>query len=439
MNTIDQLRSGKLSGARRLHLSCDLTVFPPEILDLADTLEILDMSGNRLSDLPAEFTNLKRLKILFLSNNEFTEFPTVLSGCVHLSMIGMKANKISDMAEDVLPQGIRWLILTNNRLTQIPSSIGKCVNLQKLMLAGNQLSELPETMIHCKKLELLRISANSFEKLPSWLFSMPRLSWLALAGNPITRSGKQKDQLLEIPWTELELEHLLGEGASGLISKARWRTGMKEQEVAVKVFKGEVTSDGLPSDEMNACIAAGAHVHLVNVLGKIVRHPQQKAGLVFDLIDPAFRNLGGPPDFETCTRDTFKLGTAFSVQQIQRIVKGIASAVAHLHERNISHGDLYAHNILIDQEANSLLGDFGAASIYDGMMIKYSAALERIEVRAFGCLLEDLINHVDVKNNRSLFMDSLVQLQHDCMQETVALRPDFVTINKRIKNMSDIL
>ena len=29
------------------------------------------------------------------------------------------------------------------------------------------------------------------------------------------------------------------------------------------------------------------------------------------------------------------------------------------------HGDLYAHNTLIDKDANSLMGDFGAASFYD--------------------------------------------------------------------------
>ena len=44
------------------------------------------------------------------------------------------------------------------------------------------------------------------------------------------------------------------------------------QEVAVKVFKGEVTSDGFPEDEMNACITAGNHEHLVKLIGKIKNH-----------------------------------------------------------------------------------------------------------------------------------------------------------------------
>jgi hypothetical protein len=41
LNTLEDLRAGKLA--------CGLTEFPREIFDLADTLEILDLSGNALN------------------------------------------------------------------------------------------------------------------------------------------------------------------------------------------------------------------------------------------------------------------------------------------------------------------------------------------------------------------------------------------------------
>jgi hypothetical protein len=47
--TLSDLRSGKLAGATRLDLSCDLTSFPEEIFSLADSLEVLNLTGNRLS------------------------------------------------------------------------------------------------------------------------------------------------------------------------------------------------------------------------------------------------------------------------------------------------------------------------------------------------------------------------------------------------------
>ena len=65
MHTLAQLRAGELSGITRLDLSCGLTEFPREIFDLADTLEILNLSGNQLSSLPHDLHRLTRLRVLF--------------------------------------------------------------------------------------------------------------------------------------------------------------------------------------------------------------------------------------------------------------------------------------------------------------------------------------------------------------------------------------
>ncbi|PXB90936.1 protein kinase, partial [Pseudomonas aeruginosa] len=46
MHTLQQLRSGELAGATRLDLSCGLREFPREIFELADSLEVLNLSGN---------------------------------------------------------------------------------------------------------------------------------------------------------------------------------------------------------------------------------------------------------------------------------------------------------------------------------------------------------------------------------------------------------
>ena len=56
MHTLEQLRAGALSGVRRLQMRGGLTEFPREIFDLADSLEILDLSGNALSSLPENRT-----------------------------------------------------------------------------------------------------------------------------------------------------------------------------------------------------------------------------------------------------------------------------------------------------------------------------------------------------------------------------------------------
>ena len=48
---LDQLRAGDLPGITRIDLSSDLTTVPEEIKTLSDSLEILNLSNNRLTDM----------------------------------------------------------------------------------------------------------------------------------------------------------------------------------------------------------------------------------------------------------------------------------------------------------------------------------------------------------------------------------------------------
>lgn len=143
MHTLEQLRAGELCGARHLKLCENLTEFPSEILSLKETLEVLDLTGNQLSALPDELAGFSKLRIIFCSENRFTELPEVLGRCPALTMVGFKANQIATVSAKALPAGLRWLILTDNAIEQLPDELGQCDALQKLMLAGNRLRELP--------------------------------------------------------------------------------------------------------------------------------------------------------------------------------------------------------------------------------------------------------------------------------------------------------
>jgi Protein tyrosine and serine/threonine kinase/Leucine rich repeat len=430
METIDLLRSGQLQGIKRLDLAAGLTEFPIEIFDLADSLEILNLSDNNLQSLPDDLGRLQKLKVIFLSNNNFEEIPNVVADCPSLSMLGFKSNKIRIVGENRLPLNLRWLILTDNKLERLPNSIGKLQRLQKLMLAGNQLQSLPDEMAACQNLELIRLAANRLKSLPSWLFSLPRLSWLAYAGNPCCVANLSPTVPI-IPWADLTLSDTLGEGASGVISRGMWHSPTQPPtDVAIKIFKGAMTSDGTPADEMNACMAAGGHSHLVGALGKIGDCPDDRLGLILSLIPPDYCNLGNPPSLDTCTRDTYAAGTFFSVAAILKIAIGICAAATHLHSQGIMHGDLYAHNILVNgTDYHTLLGDFGAASSYDLNDPILGTALERLEVRAFGCLLEDLLDRSQLPDDNRAKL-KLDKLRQDCLQSIPTKRPLFSEIDR---------
>ncbi|MDD2684698.1 MAG: leucine-rich repeat-containing protein kinase family protein [Gallionella sp.] len=426
MHTLASLRAGELAGIQRLDLCCNLTEFPPEIFALADTLEILNLSGNALTTLPDDLPRLHKLRVIFCSDNHFTRVSEVLGRCQNLEMIGFKANRIEALPANALPKKLRWLILTDNRLSTIPAELGQCEHLQKLMLAGNQLTQLPDELAACKNLELLRIAANRFAYLPAWLFEMPRLAWLAYSGNPCSDSHEvaalAQLPVTQIEWHTLALQHKLGEGASGIIYRAHHHTN--DVAVAVKIFKGALTSDGLPRSEKAACIAAGAHPGLIPVIGKLADHPEQTPGLVMSLIEPSFRNLAGPPSLESCTRDIYPAETRFDFSTALNIARGIAAVAAHLHAQGITHGDLYAHNILWNEQGDSLLGDFGAASFLP-KNTQQATALQRIEVRAYACLLEELLDRCDATAETRTAVAALRVLQQRCATPEINQRPLF--------------
>ncbi len=428
--TLERLRSHQLVSQGRLTLSAGLTTFPEEILDLADSLEILDLSNNALTNLPDSFAKLRNLRIAFFNNNAFAHVPEVLSQCPKLSMIGFKANQIATLSATALPPATRWLILTDNQLTTLPDSLGQLTALQKLMLAGNQLRTLPASLAACHRLELIRIAANQLDRLPTWLLTLPRLSWLAYAGNPFCQTAPVLAPLPQIPWSDLTVAEVLGQGASGIISRGVWHQGQSKIDVAVKLFKGAITSDGLPEEEMQACMAAGSHPHLIGPLGQIVGHPEQKNGLLLPLIPPSYSVMGGPPSLESCTRDTYPINAEFALDTVLRLATGVAAAAAHLHDRGILHGDLYPHNTLMNPEGDGRLSDFGAASFYDRSEATIAPALERIEVRAFGCLLEDLCDRCPVPADQ---LARLRQLQQACMQPHVLSRPSFNAVLRELE------
>ena len=413
MHTVADLASGRLDGLVRLDLAEGLTALPETIYRLADTLEVLNLSDNQLTELPADLPRLSRLKILFASGNRFTELPRVLGRMPALEQIGFRANRLTAVPAESLPPTLRWLILTDNVLTTLPETLGDCRHLRKCALAGNRLRALPERMQHCRALELLRISVNELTDIPEWLTRLPRLSWLAYAANagaPPLRAAN----LPPMSWFDLRVGGIVGDGASGVVHGAESPTG---KPVAVKVFKGALTSDGLPESELAAAVAAGSHPHLIGAEAVLTGHPSGAAGLVMPLLAIGWRRLAGPPSLESCTRDIYAPDLHLTLAQARAIARGIAGAVAHLHARGLLHGDVYAHNILWDGQEHACLGDFGAASA-----LPPGAAgdrLARLEVRALGCLLEELLTRV----RDDAVPGWMWELQQSCCSERIEDRP----------------
>lgn len=286
-----------------------------------------------------------------------------------------------------------------------------------------------------------------------WLYDLPNLSFLAFAGNPCVQIPTNIE-LQEFSESDLELGHILGKGASGTIYHANCAS--LGQTVAVKLFTGNITSDGSPCtfpkntvrqllivlvDEMRACLAAGCHVNLIDTIGRLRHREMHMEGIILQLISASYTILGQPPSLESCSRDCYAVDLALKYDWVLSILIGIASAASHLHRLGIAHGgntldlklfrvlikpDLYAHNILVNDIGHALLGDFGAATIY-GIDHEQRALIERLEVKAFGHLMEDLHERT-IFDNKDRQAGKLLDLQKHCQQNNVHERPDFPAI-----------
>jgi serine/threonine protein kinase len=136
------------------------------------------------------------------------------------------------------------------------------------------------------------------------------------------------------------------------------------------------------------------------------------------------------PDFETCTRDIYPDDRRFRISEVLGMISALCSAARHLHGQGIAHGDFYAHNILRNDAGECLLGDFGAASRRPG-----EADLERIEVRAFGCLLEELLTRAEIAAGEAEPEAALWELHKRCNTEVVKNRPGFDEIQSSLNRL----
>jgi internalin A len=144
------------------------------------------ISGNQLKSLPNELANLTNLRQLNISGNPIEGFPDVvtrLSGLEQLILIRVNLKALPDTIAQLT--NLTQLDLSRNQLTQIPETIAQLTNLTQLGLWSNQLTQIPETIAQLTNLTQLDLSDSQLTEIPGQLAALPKLKKLDLRRNPL--------------------------------------------------------------------------------------------------------------------------------------------------------------------------------------------------------------------------------------------------------------
>ncbi|XP_077443194.1 uncharacterized protein LOC144064477 [Stigmatopora argus] len=166
-----------------------LDKLPSNLLHNASRLNSLDLTGNQLGHLPPGVFSQKSLQNLVLKNNHIDQADVEwFADNNSLIWLDVSGNRLSEVPAAFLQKlkHLEHLDLSDNNLQELqPDALKNLHHLEILNLAGNKFTTLtPTAFNHNPKLSRLFLQENHLRELPPSLFSgLPRLQMLLLNQN----------------------------------------------------------------------------------------------------------------------------------------------------------------------------------------------------------------------------------------------------------------
>ncbi|XP_073279964.1 probable LRR receptor-like serine/threonine-protein kinase At5g10290 [Primulina huaijiensis] len=353
-----------------------------EILKMLTTLQL---QGNGITGkIPEEYGNLTSLTMLDLENNRLTgEIPSSLGNLKKLT----------------------FLVLSQNNLSgTIPESLSDLTNLVTVQLASNNLSgKIPENLFRISQynftgnnlncgINFAHLCAHGSEggssKSKTGIIvgiMVPLLVIVILGGLLLLflwksrRKGHRREvfvdvagevdrriefgQLKRFSWRELQLatdsfseKNVLGQGGFGKVYKGVLADNTK---VAVKRLTDFESPGGDTAFQREVeMISVAVHRNLLRLIG-FCTTPTERL-----LVYPFMQNLS----VASRLRDLKPGEPVLDWPTRKRVALGTARGLEYLHEHcnpKIIHRDVKAANVLLDEDFEAVVGDFGLAKLVD--------------------------------------------------------------------------
>lgn len=151
-------------------------------------LQVLKLSGHRISVLPEQLALCSSLKVLSISKNAFRSFPSVIFKLKFLQHLDVSENSIGSVDSQLTElKHLRILNMSQCKLSNdCVDLICSLPRIRKLYIGGNsEINNIKPLMI-CSSLEILEAPACGIESIPNTVCNLINLKELNLSRNKLT-------------------------------------------------------------------------------------------------------------------------------------------------------------------------------------------------------------------------------------------------------------
>ncbi|KAM6939449.1 PH domain leucine-rich repeat protein phosphatase 1-like [Lycodopsis pacificus] len=155
-------------------------------------LEVLDLQHNHLTELPHNlFIKAQSLRYLNVSANKLENLPAASlseDSCSSLEELYVTNNSLTDKCVPLLTghSHLRVLHLAYNQLqTFTASKLARLEQLEELDMSGNRLRAVPTTILSCQRMHTLSAHSNCINAFPEVL-QLPEIKFVDLSCNELT-------------------------------------------------------------------------------------------------------------------------------------------------------------------------------------------------------------------------------------------------------------